>query len=66
MRITMTGKRATMAGLIVLAGLITGSGAVGPGSTTHTDTVAGEDDMPWGLVEPVGPRAASDDDMPWG
>ncbi|MEV4331749.1 hypothetical protein AB0K02_14610 [Streptomyces sp. NPDC049597] len=66
----MTGKRATMAGLIALAGLITGSGVAGAGTTTHTgapvETVAGDDDMPWGVVEPVAPRNASDDDMPWG
>ncbi|MCZ7461787.1 hypothetical protein [Streptomyces sp. WMMC940] len=65
MRSTRTAKRATMAGLFVLAGLITGAGA-GLGFTGHSTTVANADDMPWGIVEPTGPTAASDDDMPWG
>ncbi|MFF8841925.1 hypothetical protein ACF08N_04205 [Streptomyces sp. NPDC015127] len=55
-----------MAGLIVLAGLIAGSGAAGQGAPAYADTVAGDDDMPWGVVEPAAPRAAGDDDMPWG
>ncbi|MEU2260936.1 hypothetical protein ABZ557_11765 [Streptomyces sp. NPDC019645] len=65
MRSTRTAKRATMAGLFVLAGLITGTGA-GLGSTAHSTTVTNADDMPWGVVKPLGPAAASDDDMPWG
>ncbi|SDM46697.1 hypothetical protein [Streptomyces wuyuanensis] len=65
MRSTRTAKRATMAGLFVLAGIITGAGA-GLGSTAHSTTVTHADDMPWGIVKPVGPAMAYDDDMPWG
>ncbi|MER7817985.1 hypothetical protein [Streptomyces sp. NPDC096153] len=65
MRSTRTAKRATMAGLFVLAGLITGADA-GLGSTAHSTTVTNADDMPWGVVKPLGSAAASDDDMPWG
>ncbi|MFI6106350.1 hypothetical protein [Streptomyces sp. NPDC051310] len=63
MRSTRTAKRATMAGLVVLAGLMTGAGA-GLGTTAHSVTNA--DDMPWGVVRPVETPGASDDDMPWG
>jgi hypothetical protein len=52
-----------MAGLVVLAGLMTGAGA-GLGTTAHSVTNA--DDMPWGVVRPVETPGASDDDMPWG
>ncbi|MBT2369786.1 hypothetical protein J7E88_32080 [Streptomyces sp. ISL-10] len=66
MRSTRTVKRAAMAGLIVLAGLITGTGA-GLGTTAHRDTVTGDDDMPWGVVKATGPTyVVSGDDMPWG
>ncbi|WP_031071005.1 hypothetical protein [Streptomyces sp. NRRL S-118] len=65
MRSTRTAKRATMAGLAVLAGLMTGAGA-GLGTTAHSATVTNADDMPWGVVRPVEMPGSSDDDMPWG
>ncbi|WP_149183681.1 hypothetical protein [Streptomyces sp. TRM49041] len=62
---TRTTKRATMAGLAVLAGLMTSAGA-GLGSTAHSATFTNGDDMPWGIVKPLETPVASDDDMPWG
>ncbi|MER5220659.1 hypothetical protein [Streptomyces flaveus] len=65
MRSTRMVKRATMAGLVVLAGLMTGVGA-GPGSAAQSATVTNADDMPWGIVKPIERPRMSDDDMPWG
>lgn len=65
MRSTRTAKRAAIAGLVVLAGLVTGTGA-GLGTTAHSATVTAASDMPWGIVKPVEPPAAAEDDMPWG
>ncbi|MBV7698578.1 hypothetical protein [Streptomyces sp. TRM70350] len=64
MRSTRTAKRAAIAGLVVLAGLVTGTGA-GLGTTAHSTTVTAGD-MPWGIVKPVEPSATAEDDMPWG
>ncbi|WP_181138754.1 hypothetical protein [Streptomyces sp. Ru73] len=53
--------------LVVLAGLFLGV-AGGPAAPAHSVTVAGGEDMPWGVVQPTGPHAAGsgEDDMPWG
>jgi hypothetical protein len=64
MRSTRTAKRAAIAGLVVLAGLVTGTGA-GLGTTAHSTTVTAGD-MPWGVARPVQQPAQADDDMPWG
>ncbi|MCT7354134.1 hypothetical protein N4P33_18520 [Streptomyces sp. 15-116A] len=65
MRSTRTAKRAAIAGLVVLAGLVTGTGA-GLGTTAHSAAVTTAGDMPWGIVKPIEPGASAEDDMPWG
>ncbi|MGW0607455.1 hypothetical protein [Streptomyces sp. NPDC002644] len=65
MRSTRTSKRAKLAGLVALAGLIAGAGA-GAGSAAHSVIAAHDDDMPWGVVKPLGNQYGQNGDMPWG
>lgn len=66
MRSTRTAKRATTACLVVLAGLFVGA-AGGLGTSAYSTTVMSADDMPWGVVKPVGPPPGGENgDMPWG
>ncbi|WP_196942668.1 hypothetical protein [Streptomyces sclerotialus] len=53
--------------LVVLTGLFLGV-AGGPQALAQSAVVAGGEDMPWGIVQPVGPHAtgSGEDDMPWG